>query len=315
MTPCLQCMERIADGLNCAACDLCCCFYMVHLINAQYAGEVRCFVKCFVLQFGQEMAPAQQAGLREHPATVRLARIVEERWAEWGGRAANNIGWAQAVLGHGSPTLMAKVPHAASPSMRCTALDGSNQGCKGSSPCLVFFVACTVWGKKVPLCDALPISLDERSLCCAGGGQVLRPGAQHGHHGAQRHPLVLRQVGPRARSRLQRRGALYPCEVRPSGGKMCGPSHVLAAGLSCVLLLPPIFFPMLSTPDLGDLQCKPLLLSWLLMLIRNGVILFNVHIVPCKSLAAEATLMSFIMFPKVVCRRAGSRRWTSRASP
>ena len=61
------------------------------------------------MQFGQELSQDQQEDLREHPATRRLAGIVEEMWGEWGGRAANNIGWAQAVLGHGSPTLMDKV--------------------------------------------------------------------------------------------------------------------------------------------------------------------------------------------------------------
>ena len=62
------------------------------------------------------MTPVQQADLLAHPATRRLASLVEERWEEWGGRAANNIGWAQAVLGHGSPTLMSKVLDAASSS-------------------------------------------------------------------------------------------------------------------------------------------------------------------------------------------------------
>jgi hypothetical protein len=59
-------------------------------------------------QFGQDLPEPEQAALRADPRTRALSALVEAQWQEWGGRAANNIAWAQAVLGHGSPTLLDK---------------------------------------------------------------------------------------------------------------------------------------------------------------------------------------------------------------
>ncbi|CAL8470056.1 g9598 [Coccomyxa elongata] len=60
-------------------------------------------------KFGQEAPPEEQEGLRSDCRTKLLAELVEAKWEEWGGRAANNIAWAHAVLGHGPPTIMSKV--------------------------------------------------------------------------------------------------------------------------------------------------------------------------------------------------------------
>ncbi|BDA44072.1 probable RAP domain-containing protein, chloroplastic at C-terminar half [Coccomyxa sp. Obi] len=60
-------------------------------------------------KFGQEASPEEQESLRSDRRTKLLAELVEAKWEEWGGRATNNIAWAHAVLGHGSPTIMSKV--------------------------------------------------------------------------------------------------------------------------------------------------------------------------------------------------------------
>lgn len=64
---------------------------------------------CMQVQFGQEASPEEQEALRSDCRTKLIAELVEAKWEEWGGRAANNIAWAHAVLGHGSPTIMSKV--------------------------------------------------------------------------------------------------------------------------------------------------------------------------------------------------------------
>jgi hypothetical protein len=62
-----------------------------------------------LLQFSQDSTEAEQDRLRRDPRTKLLAKIVESKAEEWGGRAANNIIWAHAVLGHGTPTILQKV--------------------------------------------------------------------------------------------------------------------------------------------------------------------------------------------------------------
>ena len=64
---------------------------------------------CVQAQFGQEAPLEEQEVLRSDRRTKLLAELAEAQWEEWGGRATNNIAWAHAVLGHGSPTIMSKV--------------------------------------------------------------------------------------------------------------------------------------------------------------------------------------------------------------
>ncbi len=79
-----------------------------HLEERAWSGEL---TVCGWVQCGQETSLAQQESLRLDPRTKQLAELVEAKWEDWGGRAANNIAWGHAVLGHGSSTIMSKVPY------------------------------------------------------------------------------------------------------------------------------------------------------------------------------------------------------------
>lgn len=59
-------------------------------------------------QFSQHWTEAEQESLRTDARTRFLADLVKSQADKWGGRAANNVIWAHAVLGHGSPMLVEK---------------------------------------------------------------------------------------------------------------------------------------------------------------------------------------------------------------